>query len=143
MASASPGQTPPQAALQMDLGHLDGGVGAGPDHLQDRLRLGQVDPAGEKGAQGELSRLGQPGPLLQDQGQDSRQHPVAGVAVDLHHVLPGVGVGGLHPGEEHFVDDFPLGVDDVSQIEPVGAPGLAGLVRDGRSSGRWRPPPGR
>ena len=67
-------------------------------------------------------------PCSRTRARIRRQHPVAGVAVDLHHVFPGIGVGGLHPGEEHFVDDLPLGVDDVPQIEPVGAPGLAGSV---------------
>ena len=100
-------------------GHLETGVGAGPDHLQDRFRLGQVKPAGEKGPLGELPGLGQARPLVQHQRQKTRQHPVAGVAVDLHHVFPGIGVRGLHPGEEHFVDDLPVGVDDVAQVEPV------------------------
>ena len=50
------------------------------------------------------------------------------MAVDLHHVFPGIGVGGSHPGEQHFIDDFSLGTDDLSQVKLVGTPLAAGTA---------------
>ena len=48
--------------------------------------------------------------------------------MDFHHVLPGVGVGGAHQGEENLVQDVSLGIKEVPQVEAVGLPGGAGAA---------------
>ena len=99
--------------------HLEVSCGPGPDDLQDGLRLGQIEASGKKRPQGKLSRAGQARPRGQGQVQEAPQDPIARMAVDFHHVFPGIGVGRPHKSEHNFIDDFTLGVDDVAQIEPV------------------------
>ena len=50
------------------------------------------------------------------------------MAVDFHHVFPGIGLGRPHESQEHLINDLACGVNDVAQREPVGPPCLAGLM---------------
>jgi hypothetical protein len=40
--------------------------------------------------------------------------------MELHHLLAGIGMGGLHPDGEAFIEKFPFGGDEFSIIEVVG-----------------------
>ena len=108
--------------------HLEVSFGPGPDDLQDGLGLGQIETAGKVRPQGKFSRVGQTRPRGQGQVQDAPQDPITRMAVDFHHVFPGIGVGRPHEGKHDFIDDFTLGVIDVAQIEPVGLPRRAGAM---------------
>ena len=79
--------------MQVRRRHLEVSFGPGPDDLQDRLRLGQIEAPGEKRPQGKLPRPGQARPGGQGQVQDAPQDPIARMAVDFHHVFPGIGIG--------------------------------------------------
>ncbi len=107
-----------QAAIEALHRHSEAGFGPGPDHIENGFRLGQIDAAVEEGPQGELARLGQAGAVAERQLQDALQRERAAVAVDLDHILPGVGVGCGHVGDEDFIHPLArLGVDDVAVAE--------------------------
>ena len=62
------------------------------------------------------------------------------MAVDFHHVFPGIGVRRPHEGDHDLIDDFTLGVDDVAQIEPVGLPRGAGTMGMEEAAGDGKGP---
>jgi hypothetical protein len=76
---------------------------------QNGLRLGQVQLAVEVGPQGELSPPGGPRP----QGDQDLHHPPqdrrGAVGLELHQVLPGVGVGRPEDQKQGLVNDLPRG----------------------------------
>jgi len=79
------------------------GLGAARDHVHDGLGLYQVDPPVQEGALGELAGLRQSGPGIDHQGQDAGDHQGAAVALDLDHILAGIGVGCLHVDQHGLV----------------------------------------
>ncbi len=87
----------------MRRGHLEAGAAAGLNDFQDRFGLGKIQAAGQESPQGEFSRLGQPGAVLQGQVQNLPEDRVPGMAVYFHHVLPGVTVRTVHGGQKDFV----------------------------------------
>jgi hypothetical protein len=53
-----------------------------------------------------LSGFGQTGPAGQDGLQNFLQDQNPAVALNLHHLVPGVGLGPRHINEKDFVEDF-------------------------------------
>jgi hypothetical protein len=86
------------------------------DEIRHRLRLDEVDPPAEEGAQGELPRIGEPGAQEQAAVQNSGGGGAAAVALDFEYVFTGIGVGTGHPEEENFVEGAAVSwVDGASQ----------------------------
>jgi hypothetical protein len=103
----------------MGRSHPERGLGAGLDDLEDCLGLGKVQATGKKGPEGKFPRTGQTRPLGQRFPQNGFENGIPGVAVDFHHVFPGIRLGGPHEGEKDFVKNTPLGVEHVPQVEAV------------------------
>ena len=67
-------------------------------------------------------------PERSDDLEDPGEQEGTAVAVDLHHVFPGVGMGGLHEGEQHLVHHGPgVGVHQMTQVESMALKGLNGF----------------
>ena len=85
-----------------------------------RLGLGQVDAAVEEGPARELPRLGRAGAAAEQQVEQHTDRDRSPVTVNLHHVLPGVGAGCLHPDQQHLVQTATAArVDDLPIIKTV------------------------
>jgi len=119
----------PQPSGQVTRGHPQRGLGAGLDDLEHGLGLREIQTSGQKGPQSELPRPGQARPLGQDLPENGLEHRKPRVAVNFHHILPGVGMGSPHEGEQNFVEHVTLGIKDVPQVKAVGLPNSAGAAR--------------
>ena len=89
--------------------HLAGGqarLGEGLrlDQVAHRLGLGEVEPAGEKGALGEFAGLGQPRAQIERAAKQQFQHDRRSMRGNLDEILGGVGVGSGEEGDQRFVD---------------------------------------
>jgi hypothetical protein len=111
--------------------HLAGGLaGLGQrlrlDQVAHGLGLGEVEPAGKKGALGKLAGLGQPRAQIESAAQQQLQHHRRAVRGDLHQVLGGVGVGSGKECDQRLVD--------------AGCVAAAAIVRRIEHIGQARPP---
>ena len=123
-----------QTATEAADGQAETGFGLGLNHVQHRLRLGQVDASVEKGAEGELAGVGHTRAVTQRQGHDALEGHRAAMTGQLHHVLARVGPGRGHGCDQHLVDDDAgLGVPHVAMHD------AAILKRAVEEPGRDRP----
>ena len=89
------------------------------NHIAHGLSLRQIDAAIQKCASRKLPRQGTTRPG----GQHGLQHGLAGhhtaVAGDLHSVLPRERARHTHHGQQHFVNNTILRIDDVAIMQSV------------------------
>ena len=89
-------------------GGVDGGLGCGGlDDVDDGLGLGEVEPAVQKGALGELARPGLPGPGGEERLERGAQHDGGAVALQFGGVLAGVAVRRAADGAQAEVEHAP------------------------------------
>ena len=89
------------------------------NHIAHGLSLRQIDAAIQKRASSKFPRQG----TARAAGKHGLQHGLAGhhpaVACDLHSVLPRKRARSAHHGQQHFVNDTFLGIDDVAVMQRV------------------------
>jgi len=85
-------------------GQLVGGPGGGGDQVGYPLGLRQVHLAIVESPHGELTGLGSLGAMIDQQLQDLLLDVMGPVTGDLHHMVAGVGVGGMKRYHQHLVD---------------------------------------
>ena len=108
------GNTPGQKPLTLVLGKGKSGIGLAANHIDDRFSLNQVEPAIEKSALGELSRLGGTSSLPYDQVEQPLNNKVPAMALDLYHVLTGIAAGPLHQNKKDFVQKMQVAGSTIS-----------------------------
>ena len=124
---------PRERAAERAAGRARGGFGAGVDQVGHRLGLGQVELAVEKGALGELARLGQaqarsPAPACRQRASSSCSTHRAAMGLQLEHVFAGVGVRRREVQRQALVDGAAVGAQEGQQR------GLARRQRRGRTA---------
>ncbi len=123
-------QTAAEAALELGGGVPGGGGGLGVDEVNDRLRLGQVQPAVQKGPFGELAGQGLSGSGGKQGGEKFPQHHRGAVAVELGAVLSGKAAGAGEADRQPLVQQAALTVQHLAEDQRPG-----GLVREGERVG--------
>ena len=99
---------PLHASLQLTDRTLQSVVIPGLDHVDDRLRLGEIQLAVQEGSLCKFTRLGRPGPSPQTRLQHSSEDVDSAVTVDLHCVLAGKGMRPSHEHDKDFVYGLPV-----------------------------------
>src|SRR5690606_25300778 len=80
------------------------------DEVDDGFSLGEVEPAVEKGAQGEFAGLGGTGARAEHFPEHAGGEEASAVALNLDDVLAGVGARGAHHGDEGLIERAALPV---------------------------------
>ena len=101
--------------------HLAGGLaGLGQglrfDEVADGFSLGEVEPAGEKGALRELAGFGETRAESESAAKKQIEHHGRAVRGDLHQILRRVGVRSGKEGDDRFVDALGFGVLGIKHI---------------------------
>ena len=113
--------------------------------ISHRFGLGEINPAIEKGAPGELAGGGEARAIFQNGFQNQPRREQAAMTTDFHHVLPREGARGAQHAEQHFVhllaaaDDFP----EMNRVGRGGGRGkgrLAGGAETGLGNGQGARP---
>jgi len=91
----------------------------------DGFGLGEVEAAGEEGALGEFAGFGEAGSGANALTEKVIEEHGRAVGGDLDDVFRGVGVGGLEPGDDGFVESFSCGVKDLGEAGLGGGEGVA------------------
>ena len=99
------------------------------NQLHDGLGLAQVDPPVQKGAQGELARLGGAGSAGKHGIEGQLHGEGASVQLQFRHVLPGIAGGGAHEDGHALVNGL-AAVNDTAQVQPVAFKGGNGPARN-------------
>lgn len=89
------------------------------DEVGNRLGLGEVEAAVQKGALGEFTGFGMPRPAGEDAGEDLAGDDGSTMATDLDGVLASVRARGAEDGEQHLVDPA-FSIDHVAVKHGVG-----------------------
>jgi len=92
------------------------GLAAGGNQVGDGLGLGQVQPAFQEGALGELARPRRPRAQGQAAAQQARQQHGAAVSLQLKHVLAGVGPGPREEQQQAVVDHLAVGLAEAKVV---------------------------
>ena len=116
--------------LELGGGVPGGGGGLGVDEVDDGLRLGQVQPAVEKGPLGELPGQSLSGAGGEQGGEELSQHHRGAVAVELGAVLSGKAAGAGEADSQPLVQQAALTVQHLAEDQLPG-----GLVRKGQGVG--------
>ena len=108
------------AALQLPHGRPRRRLAVRADQLHHRLGPRQVDAPVHEGPAGEFPGLGHPRAQRQRPAQHRPGAHAAAVAVDLRHVLPGVGAGRAHQHGHHLVQRPAVRVHGPAVHQPMG-----------------------
>ena len=125
------------AALHLAHGRPGGGLGVRADELHDGLGAAQVDAAVEERTLGELAGIGRACAQLQRAIEHAARGHVAAVALNLGHVLPGIGLRLGHPHGHGLVQRLAARVDGAAVHHP---PRLEGALGAGGAKARAKNP---
>ncbi len=102
-------------------------VRLGGNQIDDRLRLGQIDPAVEESPLGKFPGLSRAGAGRHGGAEDQFHVFLPAVALDLQDILTGITAGGSKEKKDHFVNDLFLRRNNHPQTDFPFRPGGYGF----------------
>ncbi len=109
-----------EGALKLSEGKIPGCRRASLDEINDRLSPGQVEPAIQKGAQGEFPGFCQAGPAIDQQVENAGNQGGPTVAVNFGNIFSGEGTRSAHKHRHYLVEGVPGAILYQPMIKPMG-----------------------